>query len=148
MERIHATTVAWDGAAVLLAGPAGAGKSDLALRLIDRGWELIADDYTELFVEGGRLFARPPETIQGLIEARGLGILRLGCRPRGEIRARFDLVAREDVPRLPETTHTTILDVAVPTYRLHAFDASAPAKVRLALRAQRENLFHAPETVS
>lgn len=72
---VHATTVAVKGLAVLLTGPSGAGKSDLALRLIDRGAELVADDYTTLVHDGDDLVAGSPATIAGRMEVRGLGIV-------------------------------------------------------------------------
>src|SRR6516162_9304950 len=71
--QIHASCAARDGAGVLLLGPPGSGKSDLALRLLDCGFMLVADDRVE--VEGG--VARPPPALAGLLEVRGLGILRL-----------------------------------------------------------------------
>lgn len=70
-EKIHATCVEVEGLGVLLRGPAGSGKSDLALRLIDDGARLIADDYTDLTIEEGRIIARAPDTIQDLMEVRG-----------------------------------------------------------------------------
>lgn len=145
MERIHATTVAWQGQAVLLRGAPGSGKSDLALRLIDLGWDLVADDYTELDVHDGHLCAHPPEAIKGLIEARGIGIVRLGCLPRARVAALFDLVPLSEIERLPDRSTETLLGQAVARFSLHGFDASAPAKVRLALRALGDNLFHDPD---
>lgn len=142
MERIHATTVAFKGEAIVLLGQSGSGKSDLALRLIDDGWDLVSDDYTELHVEGGQLIARAPEPIKGLIEARGIGIVRLDEVASAPIVAAFDLVALSDIERLPEPATVTWLGHAVARYAIHGFDASAPAKIRLALKAQRENLFH------
>ena len=142
MERIHATTVAFEGNAVLLRGASGSGKSDLALRLIDEGWDLVADDYTEIHEVEGALCARAPENIQGLIEVRGIGIVRLGCVPRARVAAVFDLLPLSDIERLPSTATETILGHAVPRFTLHGFDASAPAKVRLALKAHAEHLFH------
>jgi len=142
MERMHATTVALNGDAVLLRGDSGSGKSDLALRLIDDGWDLVADDYTELHEADGALCARAPENIQGMIEVRGIGIVRIGCVARARAVAIFDLVALSDIERLPDTTREALLGHAIPRYALHGFDASAPAKVRLALKAQAEALFH------
>lgn len=144
MERIHATAVALNGNAVLLRGESGSGKSDLALRLIDEGWDLVADDYTELTVHDDHLCASPPENIQGLIEVRGIGIVRLGCVPRAKVAALFDLVPLSAIDRLPEPDMETLQGQDVPRFCIHGFDASAPAKVRLALRAQTENLFHVP----
>jgi len=127
---------------VLLRGAPGSGKSDLALRLIDDGAGLVADDYTELDAVDGQLFATVPQAIQGLLEVRGVGIVHLGCVPRVPVAAIFDLVALSDIERLPEAKSEIIEGVRVMQYRLHGFDASAPAKVRIALKAQMENLFH------
>ena len=71
-DRLHATAVAIGGVAVLIEGPSGSGKSDLALRLIDRGAVLISDDQTLLIRAGSRLLARPPQTIAGKLEVRGV----------------------------------------------------------------------------
>ena len=142
MERIHATCVVIKGHGVLLRGESGSGKSDLALRLLDEGAGLVADDYTELSVEHGQLFANVPQAIQGLLEVRGIGIVHLGCVPRVPVAAIFDLVELSDVERLPTSQAETIQGVQVPRYAIHGLDASAPAKVRMALKAQLENLFH------
>ena len=142
MERIHATTVALAENAVLLRGPSGCGKSDLALRLIDEGWDLVSDDYTEILVDDGALYARAPENIQGLIEVRGIGIVRIGCTAQARVKAVFDLLPLSEIERLPEPTHDTLLGHLVVRFCLHGLDASAPAKVRLALKAHAENLFH------
>jgi len=142
MERIHATCVVIKGHGVLLRGASGSGKSDLALRLIDGGAGLVADDYTELSVEDGQLFASVPQAIQGLLEVRGIGIGQPGWVPRVPVAAIFDLVTLSDVERLPEQLVETIQGVSVARFAIHGFDASAPAKVRMALKAHAENLFH------
>ena len=74
-ETLHASTVALDGRAVLICGPSGSGKSDLALRLIDRGFRLVSDDQTIVRKEGSKLIASAPPTIHGKLEIRGLGII-------------------------------------------------------------------------
>src|SRR6478752_5882906 len=74
-ETLHASTVAKDGRAVLITGPSGSGKSDLALRLLDRGFTLVSDDQTILKKDGTRLIASTPMTIAGKLEVRGLGII-------------------------------------------------------------------------
>ena len=76
-ETVHASTVAIEGRAVLIAGRSGSGKSDLALRLIDRGAVLVSDDYTFVRRADGRLLASPPDTIAGRIELRGVGIVEM-----------------------------------------------------------------------
>lgn len=142
--NIHATCIAlavgdaWHG--VLLRGPSGAGKSDLAIRLIDAGARLVADDRTELTAEAGKVVARPPKALAGLVEARGVGIVRvpadklLAAAPVALI---VDLVPSEEIDRLPEPQSETLLGIDVPRLRLTAFNASTPAKIRLAVSAVR-----------
>lgn len=131
---IHGTCVAVDGAGVLLCGPSGSGKSDLALRLIDGGAFLVADDLTRLVREGGGLVALAPERLAGRIEARGLGIVAAPHIRRASLALIVDLVAPGAVERLPEALTQDHLGLSVPLIRLNAFEASAPAKVRLAVR--------------
>lgn len=136
---IHATAVALPTEAghraVLLRGPSGSGKSDLALRLIDAGARLVADDQSELFRRGDVLFARAPATIAGLIEVRGLGIMRLDALPEAPVALIADLAAAETIERLPARAAETLLGVALPLLALAPFEASAVAKLRLALGA-------------
>lgn len=127
---------------MLLRGEPGSGKSDLALRLIDEGWDLVADDYTQLEDDDGVLRAQAPATIQGLLEVRGIGIVRLDSAALAQVVAVFDLKPLCDIERLPDPATTTLLGLDVPLYAIHGFDASAPAKVRIALKAQTEGLFH------
>jgi serine kinase of HPr protein (carbohydrate metabolism regulator) len=140
MTRVHATCVAlrqgrtWR--AVLLRGPSGAGKSDLALRLIETGWRLVADDQTELSRQDKRLFATAPARIAGMIEARGLGIVKVGRDQlvrRAPVALLVDLAHPEQIERLPEPASETVLGVALPVVSLAPFEASASAKLRLAL---------------
>ncbi len=135
--RVHATTVAVQGEAVLLMGPSGSGKSDLALRLIDRGAALVSDDYTMLRVDKGRLIASPPETIAGLIEVRGLGIVAAPFV--AGVAAVLVVRLGEPVERMPAGgTKTVIAGVALPEIALAAFEASTAIKVELALDRARE----------
>jgi HPr kinase/phosphorylase len=132
---VHATAVAIDGRAALLRGPSGAGKSDLALRLIDAGARLISDDQSELRRNGDRVVVRAPHTIVGLIEVRGIGILRMDAMPEAPLALLVDLVAPEAVERLPEPRSEPVLGVAIPAIALAPFEASAGAKLRLAMTA-------------
>ncbi|MBL4747925.1 MAG: HPr kinase/phosphatase C-terminal domain-containing protein [Magnetovibrio sp.] len=141
MKCIHATCVALDGSAVLLRGDSGSGKSDLALRLIDESWDLVSDDYTELEAQGHELLAQAPKTINGLFEVRGLGLIHLQTINRVPVQAVFDLKPLVDVERLPEFTTETFEGLEVPRYTLYGLEASAPAKIRMALKAQTYNLF-------
>jgi serine kinase of HPr protein (carbohydrate metabolism regulator) len=132
---VHATAVALDGRAVLLRGPSGCGKSDLALRLIDAGARLVADDQSELWRAGDTVFVRAPATIAGLIEARGIGIVRLEALGKAPVALVADLVAADAVERLPARHSARLLGIALPLIALAPFEASAPAKLRLALDA-------------
>ncbi|MGE5271963.1 MAG: HPr kinase/phosphorylase [Thiohalocapsa sp.] len=132
---IHATAVAIEGRAVLLRGPSGAGKSDLGLRLIDAGARLVADDQSALSRRGDAVYVRAPATIRGLIEVRGLGIVRLEALEEAPVALVVDLVAAAAVERLPRRVVATILGVTLPCLALAPFEAAAAAKVRLALRA-------------
>lgn len=132
---IHATAVAIDGHAVLLRGPSGAGKSDLGLRLIDAGARLVADDQSELRRRRDTLMVRAPASLSGLIEVRGIGILRLAGLAEAPVALVADLVLREEVERLPAPCSEALLGIVVPRIAVAPFEASAAAKIRFALRA-------------
>ncbi len=131
---VHATCIEIDGMAVLLRGPPGSGKSDLALRLIDSGARLIADDYTEISVYQGRLIARAPENIRGLIEVRGIGVLNVGSPVQATVGVVIDLVHVDEIERLPEAATTVLMDQALPLFKLSSFQSSTAAKIRLIVR--------------
>ena len=135
---VHGTAVAIEGRAVLLRGPSGSGKSDLALRLIDAGARLVADDQTELARVGERILVRPPATIVGLIEVRGIGILRLDPLMEAPLAMLADLVQPETVERLPMPRLEPVLGLDLPLIALAPFEVSAQAKLRLALRVYAE----------
>jgi hypothetical protein len=129
---LHVSAVAIGGRAVLIAGASGHGKSDLALRLIDRGAKLISDDYTIVEAKHGRLWASPPATIAGKIEVRGIGILSF---PPPETPVPVGLLVDLDAEpeRLPDPATTIVSGQTVPTIALHALEASAPIKLEAAL---------------
>ncbi|MCF8468442.1 MAG: HPr kinase/phosphatase C-terminal domain-containing protein, partial [Sneathiella sp.] len=133
MIRCHASSVEIDGKAVLLRGPSGSGKSDLALRLIDGGARLIADDYTEIHVASGRAVLRPPPEIQGKLEIRGLGLMSLPFTSDVPLDLVFDLMPYAEIERAPEELMAEFDGVKVPCRRLDPFMASAAAIVRLAI---------------
>ena len=133
MLIVHATCVAHAGRAVLLCGPSGSGKSDLALRLIDGGAELVADDQVVLRNEDGRLIARAPEALAGRMEVRGIGIVAVAHVASAPVALAVDLVAPAAVERMPEPAFRSFLDRSVPLIALAPFEASAPAKIRIAL---------------
>ena len=136
MKRIHATAVAIRGKGILLRGRSGTGKSDLALRLIDGGAKLIADDVVEVEKRGTRLEARAPTRLRGKMEVRGVGIVAVPTVRRASVVLVVDLVAADAVVRYPEPAHAHILGIRVKLLKLWAFEASAPAKLRLAVRGR------------
>ncbi|MGD0143763.1 MAG: hypothetical protein ABSC92_11435 [Rhizomicrobium sp.] len=154
--NIHASCVVLRGAGdafgapadcgVLLLGESGAGKSDLALRLISQGALLVADDRVELFVRDDALWVRPPKALAGLIEVRGVGILSLPFETEARIGLAVQLVLREKMPRMPaleryEPPAHFSVGTKPPMIRLAPFDHSAPAKVAVAAAAFANPLF-------
>jgi len=132
-ETIHASCVAIGGRAVLIEGRSGEGKSDLALRLIDRGAVLVSDDQTICQRMKGVLEACPPSTIAGRIEVRGLGIITMPFVERAPVD--LLIVILDAPPRFPEDKRTRrIAGVEVPVLALAALEPSAPIKVELALK--------------
>ena len=130
---LHATCVAIGGRGVLITGPSGSGKSDLALRLIDRGAELVSDDGTIVEARNGRLIARAGPNIAGRMEARGIGILTLPHR--AEIALALGIALDAIPERLPDDPLPTrrIEGVDLPTLGLAPFEASAAFKIEKAL---------------
>lgn len=130
---IYGTCVALSGFGVLLRGPSGSGKSDLALRLIDGGARLVADDQVELTLDAaGRVMARPPKPLAGLLEVRGVGILPVDAVRTAPIGLVVDLAADDRIERLPGVETCLLLDRPIRRITLAPFHSSTPAKVRLA----------------
>ncbi len=139
---VHATAVESAGTAILISGPSGSGKSDLALRLI--AWPttglglapftLVSDDQVQLTRQGGSVIARAPETIAGHIEVRGLGILPMAHTAQAAVRLVVQLSPAEAIERLPDRESLSLASVALPAIRLFPFEPSAPIKAALALR--------------
>lgn len=137
---VHATCVACSGRAVLLCGPPGSGKSDLALRLIDGGALLVADDQVVLRAAGDEIVASAPATIVGRMEVRGIGIVAVPHVAAAPVALVVDLEQAGAVARLPEPARRTFLGVSLPLIALAPFEASAAAKIRLALARQAVRL--------
>ena len=149
---VHATCVAIDGHGVLLRGPGGAGKSDLALRLIDGGAVLVADDVTRLRPGSGGVAACAPPACPGRIALRGLGVLTVPHVADAPVRLVVDLVPNlhargADADRFDVAT-TRLGGAEVPVLQLDPFEAVTPAKIRLWLRQPRQSFgtgrAHAP----
>ncbi|MDP9422788.1 MAG: HPr kinase/phosphatase C-terminal domain-containing protein [Pseudomonadota bacterium] len=131
-ENLHASCVAIDGRAVLIGGPSGSGKSDLALRLLDRGFTLVSDDRTIVRRDGARLIASAPETIKGKLEIRGVGIVDMATVSEVPVALVVELTS--DIQRLPDDSRERlILGIGVPLISVDAMTASAPSKVSVAL---------------
>jgi serine kinase of HPr protein (carbohydrate metabolism regulator) len=131
-ETIHASTVASDGRAVLIAGPSGSGKSDLALRLLDRGFTLVSDDQTIVRRDGDRLVASAPPTIKGKLEIRGIGIVEMDTVEDVPIALFVELTS--EIMRLPDDRRERpVLGINLPLVSVDALTASAASKVALAL---------------
>ena len=132
VPTIHATAVAVGGVGVLLFGPPGSGKSDLALRLIDRGATLIADDRVHVAADGT---LHPPQALAGLIEVRGVGIIALPHTAGVPAGLAIDLSRPPE--RLPEPALRDVQGLRLPSFALSAFEASAAQKVELAVAQLR-----------
>lgn len=131
-ETVHASTVALDGRAVLITGPSGSGKSDLTLRLLDRGFTLVSDDQTLVRRDGDRLIATAPPNIAGKLEIRGIGIVEI--ERTSDVSVALIVELTSEIQRLPDDNRERpILGVAVPLITIDAMTASAPSKVALAL---------------
>jgi serine kinase of HPr protein (carbohydrate metabolism regulator) len=135
---IHAGLIArrvgggWRGA--LIQGPSGVGKSDLALRALDAGFALAADDRTLLFVSGGALFGRAPGPLRGLIEVRGVGILRQTALPFAPVWLSVRCkTSPSEIDRSPEARLERLLGIEIPTLDLWPLENSAPAKIGRAI---------------
>lgn len=134
MTTIHATCLAvrvgreWRG--ILLRGKSGSGKSDLALRALELGARLVADDRVVVDATGGHVWASAPSALAGLLEIRGIGICRVReTRKKVQLCWVVDLVSRWQVERLPDADFVNLHGVCLPLVCLHAFDASSAHKL-------------------
>ncbi|MCA1654139.1 MAG: HPr kinase/phosphorylase [Sphingomicrobium sp.] len=131
-ETLHASCVALDGRAVLITGASGSGKSDLSLRLLDRGFTLVSDDQTIVRKSGDRLIASAPPTIAGKLEIRGVGIVQM--ETVSDVRVALLVELTSEILRLPDDSRERpVLGVPLPLVSVDAMTASAASKVALAL---------------
>lgn len=136
---MHASVIAIGTAAILLRGPSGAGKSDLALRMISGGARLVSDDYVELQELGGAIWAHAPQTIAGMIEVRGLGLVNIPYISGVRVALACDLTSKETIERLPERHQwLTVGSCQIPLMQVDPQTASAPARLTLALDQLRQ----------
>lgn len=146
VDRVHATAIAVDGRAILIRGPSGSGKSDLAFRclalpaspFVPAPVRLVADDQVLLKRNGLALIASPPATLTGKIEVRGVGILDVGALNEASIALVADIVASGPIERYPDPWPVTqLLGLDVPVLGISAYEASAPLKLLAALTLAR-----------
>ena len=144
LENIHASFVSVAGKGVLIRGPSGAGKSELALRLIDqpgRGLgqslidsQLVADDQVQLFTRDGRLHGRAPDNLRGLLEIRGLGVVKLDVRVDCPLDLIVDVTGSGE--RMPDfaSQKGDLAGFSLPLLYLPPLCPSGPARIRAALQ--------------
>lgn len=131
---LHGTAVEFGGNAVLFIGPSGSGKSDLALRLIDRGAKLVGDDAVRVHPRDSVLLVTAAAAIENRLEVRGVGIFDMEAISECPLRLLVEL--GHDGERLPASWPLRdISGWSLPLLRLNAFAASAPIKVELALKS-------------
>lgn len=132
-ETIHANAIAIDGKAVLIMGQSGTGKSDLSLRLIDRGAQLVGDDHCHIVRREGAIYASAPDRLRGKMELRGVGICDMPYLAEAPLALIVRLTANYE--RYPmDQAQETIVGVTLPVIRINAYEASAPIKIEWALR--------------
>lgn len=132
--NIHATCIDYQGTGILIIGPSGSGKSDLALRLImNKNAKLVADDRTDIWNQNGKLAAACPNAILGQMEVRGIGICAFPPCPQTEIKLVVNLLLPPQKPeRLPVAETACLCGINIPQISLNGLEASAPDKVILA----------------
>lgn len=139
-DNIHATSVAINNSGVLIIGKSGSGKSDLALRLINnKNAVLVSDDRTDICVKDNKLYASAPEVIKGLMEIRGVGIVRLDYTPIVEVKLVINLV--DDIKKIERMSKDKFYEkygVKIPLIDLYAFEVSAVDKVVIKLHHNLE----------
>lgn len=141
-DRLHATCIAVGPRAILIRGPSGSGKSDLALRclalpasgLVTSPAKLVADDQVIVTRSGPSLSVSSPQTLLGRLEIRGLGILEVDPELDAKAVLVAEITSQQDIERFPDPWPTAeLLGLTVPVVRIAAFDSSAPLKLLLAL---------------
>lgn len=135
MTHIHGTAIDIDGAGILLLGPSGSGKSDLALRLIDAGARLVADDRVVRENRNGVIVLSPPEKLAGLLEIRGVGIVHIAFAAASPLHLIVHLEPGGEIERMPEAGFENVLGVDIASFDLDPFEFSAPVKIKYALMA-------------
>ena len=134
MEQVfYATAVAYHGCGILIRGPSGSGKSDLALRLIEDGANLIADDQVNIKAVRKQLYLSSPDNISGLIEVRGFGVIKIECVRDIKLGLIVDLDPSYETERTSIMKDELIQDIITPIINIKAFESSVLARIKLIL---------------
>ena len=133
IDQFYATAVTYCGFGVLIRGPSGSGKSDLALRMIDDGAGLIADDQVVIEAVGQELYLSPPDSLSGLIEVRGIGVIKIEYVRDIRLCLIVELDPRNEIQRIPKIKEELIKKILVPVINMYAFESSVLAKIKIIL---------------
>jgi len=133
MNQFYATAVTYCGFGILIRGPSGSGKSDLALRLIDDGAGLVADDQVVIKEVGQELYLSPPDSLSGLIEVRGVGVIKIEYVSDIRLCLIVELDPRNEIQRIPKIKEELIKKIPVPVINMYAFESSVLAKIKIIL---------------
>jgi HPr kinase/phosphorylase len=133
MNQFYATAVTYCGFGILIRGPSGSGKSDLALRLIDDGAGLVADDQVVIKSVGQELYLSPPDSLSGLIEVRGVGVIKIEYVRDIRLCLIVELDPRNEIQRIPKIKEELIKKIPVPVINMYAFESSVLAKIKIIL---------------
>ena len=137
--KIHGTSVSIDGDGVIFRGPPGSGKSDLALRMINFGAQLISDDQVCLTRRNDNIFMSSPSTIRKSMEVRGIGIVNTIAQKEAPLILVLNMLPNNAANRMPIWQLCTFLDIKVPAVEFAPFEISAHLKVKLAINLARKN---------
>jgi HPr kinase/phosphorylase len=133
MDQFYATAVIYCGFGILIRGPSGSGKSDLALRLIDDGADLIADDQVVIKAVGQELYLSAPDSLSGLIEVRGIGVIKIEYVSDIRLCLIVELDPSNEIQRIPTIKEELIKNIPVPVINMYAFESSVLAKIKIIL---------------
>jgi len=137
--KVHGTSVSIDGDGVLFRGPPGSGKSDLALRMINFGAQLVSDDQVCLTRRNDNIFMSSPPTIRNSLEVRGIGIVNTIVQKEAPLTLVLNMLPNNVTSRMPVWQLCTFFDIKVPAVEFAPFEISAHLKVKLAINLARKN---------
>jgi len=137
--KVHGTSVSIDGDGVLFRGPPGSGKSDLALRMINFGAQLVSDDQVCLTRRNDNIFMSSPPTIRNSLEVRGIGIVNTIVQKEAPLILVLNMLPNNATNRMPVWQLCTFFDIKVPALEFAPFEISAHLKVKLAINLARKN---------